>query len=85
MMWGTFKDLHVHKLRDLYATQTRLLGLWTRLGEAAATPELRAFGRAHKGYSGSQRARIVTICEGLGVAPDGVKCDAIAGLQKETR
>jgi ferritin-like metal-binding protein YciE len=83
MKWQNLKDLYVHELRDLYAAQTRLLGLWSRLGEAAATPELRAFCGAHAHDSGSRRARIVTVCEELGVVPDGVKCEAIAGLQRQ--
>jgi ferritin-like metal-binding protein YciE len=81
--WENLEDLYVQELRDLYAAQTRLVELWPRLGEAAENAELKKFCEAHGSDSGSQRARIVTICEQLNVAPDGVNCAAIVGLEKE--
>lgn len=83
MKIDSLKKLYIHTLKDLYNAEKQILAGLAKMEKAAESEELKAGFREHAEETRVQMERLEQICEGLGVKPTGVKCEAIIGLLAE--
>ena len=80
---GSFDDLYVMQLQDLYSAETQLVDALPKMAEAAAHPELRQAFQTHLTQTQRQVQRLEQIFQGLGREPGGHTCHAMKGLVAE--
>ncbi|MEP6620267.1 MAG: ferritin-like domain-containing protein [bacterium] len=83
MALETLNDLYVEELKDLYSAENQILKALPKMIKAATHTGLKQAFTDHLEQSREHVARLVTICEDLGVSPKGKKCNGMEGILKE--
>jgi ferritin-like metal-binding protein YciE len=83
MKLGSFKDLYVEELRDLYDAEQQLLRALPDLAEAVVLPKLQEVFARHISETTEHVARLEHILGYLGVDPKGNSCKTMTGLISE--
>lgn len=79
----SLQDLYVHELRDLLYAEKLLIKALPKMAKAASNPRLKEAIQNHLDETQGHVGRLDVIFESLGVAPRGVKCEAMEGLIAE--
>ncbi len=77
------KELFEHQLKDLYSAESQLLKALPKMAKKASNEKLKKAFESHLEETKEQQARLVEICDELGIKPGGEKCKAMEGLIKE--
>lgn len=83
MKVDSLKKLYIHSLKDLYHAENQILEALPKMEKAAHSQELKNGFRDHLLQTRGQVTRLEQIFKGLDMSPQGVKCEAIAGLLEE--
>lgn len=83
MKVDSLKKLYIHTLKDLYHAENQIIEALPKMEKAAHSKDLKRGFREHLQQTRGQVERLERIFEGLGVSPNGVKCEAIEGLIAE--
>ena len=78
---GSFDDLYVAQLQDLYSTESQLVDALPKMADAASRPELKQAFQDHLATTTRQKERLEQIFQSLDA--DGETCQAMKGLVKE--
>ena len=80
----TLEDLFYNQLRDLYSAEKQLIKALPEMAEKASSNELRNAFNEHLEETKKQKERIETVCNKLGIDPNGETCKAMEGLIRES-
>ena len=80
----TLRDLYVHELQDLLSAEQQISKALPKMAARASHPELRRAFEEHKHVTDLQAERLKTILAELGTDADGITCEGVAGLIKES-
>lgn len=80
----TLKDAFVHTLQDIYFAENELTKALPKVEKAATNKKLKETVAKHLEETKQQIKILDEVFKSIGVKPKGEKCDAIAGLIKET-
>ena len=83
MKVDSLKKLYIHSLKDLYNAENQILKALPKMEKAAHSKDLKQGFREHLQQTRAQVDRLDRIFDGLGMSPNGVKCQAIEGLIEE--
>ncbi len=81
----TLRDLLEEQARDLYDAETEFSSFLSELGMAANSKGLHERVTRLRSDTLKNIADLEAVCGILGVPPDGVKCEAMAGLLRESK
>lgn len=81
----TLEDLFYNQLRDLYSAEKQLIKALPEMAEKASSNELRNAFNEHLEETKKQKERIETVCNKLGIKPEGETCKAMEGLIRESK
>src|SRR3954471_7659429 len=76
----SLSDLYIEELKDLYSAENQILEALPKMIDAATHPELRRAFSDHLEQTRGHVERLETICDELGVSPDGKKCKGMEGV-----
>jgi ferritin-like metal-binding protein YciE len=79
----SLEDLFHHELKDLYDAEHRMLDALPQMVEKASNSSLKQAFEHHLRQTEKHVERLEAMFEHLGVDPERVKCDGMAGLVKE--
>lgn len=79
------RQLLIDALKDIYWAENQLVKALPDLRDNATTPELKMAIQEHIIQTETHVQRLEKAFDFLGEAPEGVKCEAMAGLLKETQ
>lgn len=82
---NTLEDLFHHQLRDLYNAENQLISALPEMAQKASNDDLRKALNEHLEETKKQKERIETVCNKLGISPEGEKCKAMEGLIREAK
>lgn len=80
----TIAELFEHTLQDIYYAETALTKALPKVAKAATDAKLKQAVEQHLEETRGQIAILDKVFATIGKKPEGVKCDAIEGLVKET-
>ena len=80
---GSFDDLYVAQLQDLYSAETQLIDALPKMADAASHPQLKRAFQDHLNVTKRQKERLEEIFQSLDDDPGGETCQAMKGLVKE--
>ncbi len=80
----TLADAFHHTLQDIYYAENALTKALPKVAAAAANAEFKALVQAHLTETKQQIKLLDKVFASIGEKAEGVKCDAIDGLIKET-
>ena len=80
----TLKDAFEHTLQDIYFAENELTKALPKVEKAATNKKLKEAVSKHLEETKQQIKLLDQVFKSIGVKPKGEKCDAIAGLIKET-
>jgi ferritin-like metal-binding protein YciE len=80
MSLDSLNDLYVEELKDLYSAENQIIKALPKMIKAATNPELQQAFADHLEQTRGHVARLVQICEELGVSPKGKKCSGMEGI-----
>jgi ferritin-like metal-binding protein YciE len=83
MSLDSLTDLYVEELKDLYSAENQIIKALPKMIKAATNPELQQAFAEHLEETKGHAARLVQICEELGVSPKGKKCSGMEGILEE--
>jgi ferritin-like metal-binding protein YciE len=83
MSLDSLNDLYVEELKDLYSAENQIIKALPKMIKATTNPELQQAFADHLEQTKGQVARLVQICEQLGVSPKGKKCSGMEGILEE--
>jgi ferritin-like metal-binding protein YciE len=83
MALDSLSDLYVDELKDLYSAENQIIKALPKMVKAATNPELKQAFADHLEETKGHVARLVQICEDLGVSPKGKKCSGMEGILEE--
>ncbi|MDB4890018.1 MAG: ferritin-like protein [Gemmatimonadetes bacterium] len=83
MSLDSLNDLYVEELKDLYSAENQIIKALPKMIKAATNPELQQAFADHLEQTKGHVARLVQICEDLGVSPKGKKCSGMEGILEE--
>jgi ferritin-like metal-binding protein YciE len=81
----TLRDVLTEQLRDLYDAETQYNSMVPRLTDAASNQDLRSALTAIGRQTGANAQRLADVCRKLNVNPEGVPCEAMKGLVRESQ
>ena len=80
---GSFDDLYVAQLQDLYSAESQLVDALPKMADAASHPELKQAFQDHLATTKRQKERLEQIFQSLDAEAGGETCQAMKGLVKE--
>ena len=80
----TLADLFEHTLQDVYYAENAIAKALPKVSKAVSNAKLKEAVDAHLQETKGQIATLKKVFESLGKKAEGVKCDAIEGLLKES-
>jgi ferritin-like metal-binding protein YciE len=80
----TMDDLFVHKLKDIYYAEHKIVKALTKMIEKASSPELKQGFQMHLKETEGQIQRLKQVFQQHGVEPEAVKCPSIDGIIDES-
>ncbi len=80
----TLADAFHHTLQDMYFAENALTKALPKVASAATNAQFKALVHAHLAETKQQIKILDKVFAAIGEAAEGVKCDAIEGLIKET-
>jgi ferritin-like metal-binding protein YciE len=83
MNLGSFEDLFIEQLRDLYSAETQILKALPKMIKGANAPELQRAFEEHLDETQAHAERLEQILKQLGARTRGKKCKAMEGLLEE--
>lgn len=83
-MMHSLQDLYVEQLRDLYSAENQLLAALPNMISAASSSELKTAIQDHYEETHEHVRRLERIFSDLGETPRGERCEAMAGLVRES-
>jgi ferritin-like metal-binding protein YciE len=83
MQFTSLHNLYIEELKDLRDAEQQILQALPKMVQAATSPELKKAFEGHLEQSREHVNRLEKIFNDLGVARNGVTCQAMAGLLKE--
>ncbi|TVQ62896.1 MAG: ferritin-like domain-containing protein [Phycisphaerales bacterium] len=83
MKLNDFRSLLTHEVRDLLYAEKQLVKALPKMAEAASNEALREAFESHLEETKGQVSRLERVCEELGIAARGEKCEAMLGLIEE--
>lgn len=83
MKLNDLEALLVHEVRDLLHAEKQLVKALPKMASAATHPELKKAFESHLEETKGQVERLERVCEELGIAARGERCQAMEGLVKE--
>lgn len=83
-MMHSLQDLYVEQLRDLYSAENQLLAALPNMISAASSSDLKAAIQDHYEETHEHVRRLERIFSELGETPRGERCEAMAGLVRES-
>lgn len=81
---NSMEDLFWMQVNDLYSAEQQLIETLPRMVEAAHDPRLKDAFNENLDETRHQAARLDNLYQACGRKPDGTKCEAMAGLLKES-
>lgn len=78
-----FRTFFTDQIKDIYWAERHLLAALKKMQKAASSPKLAEAFASHLTETEGQIERLKCVFELLGKAPQGKKCDAMAGLISE--
>jgi ferritin-like metal-binding protein YciE len=83
MKLGSFEDLFIDQLRDLYSAENQILKALPKMVKGAHATELQQAFEEHFNQTQAHAERLQQILKKLGAKTRGKKCKAMAGLLEE--
>jgi ferritin-like metal-binding protein YciE len=80
----TLETLLLNELADIYDAESRLSRAWPKMAKAATHEELRDAFESYSDETAEQTEQLKKVFAAFGKTPRGKKCEAIAGLMKES-
>jgi len=81
---SALNELFLDELKDIYWAEKHLVKALPKMAKAATSEELRAAIQKHVGETENQISRLEQVFESIGEKAVAVKCEAMAGLIKES-
>lgn len=85
MKLSDIRSLLTHEVRDLLYAEKQLVKALPKMAEAATDKDLKHAFESHLEETKAQVSRLERVCEELGVAARGEKCEAMIGLIEEAQ
>jgi ferritin-like metal-binding protein YciE len=79
----SLEDLLKHEIKDLYDAEFQITEALPKMADKASSPELKRAFNDHLRQTEKQIQRLESVFEHLGVEPERVTCQGVAGLIKE--
>ncbi len=80
----TMAELFEHTLKDIYYAETALTKALPKVSKAAKNADLKKAVDDHLAETKDQIVKLKAVFESIGKKAEGIKCDAIEGLIKES-
>lgn len=84
-MNSSLEELLHEQLRDLYDAEMQYRYMLPRMIDVSTHAELREMLTETATATSDNLQELTVVCDMLGIQPDGVKCEAMEGLVRETR
>jgi ferritin-like metal-binding protein YciE len=84
MKLQNLKDLYTEELKDLYSAEKQIIRALPKMAKNATSEELAEAFEMHLEETRGHVERLEMIFRGLRTSPGGHKCEAMAGLIRET-
>ncbi|MGB3542970.1 ferritin-like domain-containing protein [Rubrivirga sp.] len=79
------RGLFLHGLKDIYYAETQSKKTIASMAEKATNSDLKSQLEAHAGHSDGHLKRLDQVFELIGEKAEGVKCEAMDGILKESK
>lgn len=83
MTISSLDDLFAEQLKDLHSSEDQIQSAYEHWGSQARSGDLKDMFEKHRRQSQSRKSDIESICEDLGISPEGHTCQGTAGLIAE--
>ncbi|TCZ63640.1 YciE/YciF ferroxidase family protein [Roseicella aquatilis] len=83
-MASDIRDLLTMELQDTYSAETQILDALPQMIDATTNPKLKQAFQEHLQVTQRQVERLETVCQQLGIEPEGETCNAMEGLVEES-